>query len=87
MPFMCVIISVKIKSEKEKERDSDVPHHGGIGKEKPELESPMKQGKLYKGPITRSKATLVNLITYLDCTEMCEVSKVVAVKSMAFCKS
>ena len=56
----------------QKGQPSDMPHHG-TGKEKSELEDLMEQGEHYKGPTTPSRATLVNLITYVDGTEVCEV--------------
>ena len=47
-----------------------MPHHGGTRKEEPEFENPMEQREHYKGPITRSRAKLVNLITYFGCKEV-----------------
>ena len=50
----------------------NVSHHG-IGKEEFELEDLTEQKEHYKDPTTHSRATLVNLITYMDGTEVCEV--------------
>ena len=49
-----------------------MPHHG-TGKEEFELEDLTGQKERYKGPTTRYRATLVNLITYVDDTEVYKV--------------
>ena len=64
-----------------------MPHHGGTRKEEPETENPTEQGEHYKGPITCSRATFVNLITYLDCIEVSEASGAIWVNSGAFGKN
>ena len=53
-----------------------MPHHGRTGPSGPreeelEFESLIEQGERYTGPITRSRAKLVNF-TYLDSKEACE---------------
>ena len=56
-----------------------MPYHGGTGKEELESENPTEQGERYMGPITRSRPKLVNLVTYLDCKEVWEVSRAVGI--------
>ena len=49
----------------------DVPHHGRIEPSSPREEEPESKSSMvnYKGPITRSRAKFVNLVTYLDSKE------------------
>ena len=69
---------VDLRASPFQQKGDDVPHHG-TGKEEFELEDLMEQRECYKGPITCCRATLVNLITYMDGTEVCEVPGAVTV--------